>query len=153
MPADLKLDLPDFAKTFHVWSFWDEQYLGIGKHGFVVRAVPPHGCVLLRLTPVNGEPTFIGSNLHITMGTAEVAVTEVANGVSAWGLTDAGAREGALFFVSRHKLAIAGVYGLKVTALTRMGNVWRVGVKNRQRGRSQRLMLKSDNPGYSLKSM
>ena len=141
-PADLKLDLPDFAKTFHVWSFWDEQYLGMGKHGFVAREIPVHGCRLLRLTPVSGEPTFIGSNLHITMGTAEGAVTEVANEVSTWILTDAGAREGALFFAASHNLTVAGASGLKVAAVTRNENVWRIDVKNRQRGHSQCLMLK-----------
>ena len=132
-PADLKLDLPDFAAQFHVWSFWDEKYLGIGRPGFVVRNVPAHGCVLLRLTPVSDAPVFIGSNLHITMGTAEISA---AAGMQ-WQLTDAGARDGALFFFSPRQLKIAATRGLKVTAVKRTGNVWRVAVKDRQHARPQ----------------
>ena len=140
-PADLKLDLPNFAKRFHVWSFWDKKYLGIGQHGFVVRNVPAHGCALLRLTAVTPDPTFIGSNLHITMGTAELSTGSVTLSSPTVHLTTAGARQGELAFFSRRKLAVTAARGLQVTAVTHTGNVWRIAVTNRHRKHSQQITL------------
>ena len=139
--ADLTLDLPGFADRFHVWSFWDERYLGIGQHGFVVQNVPPHGCALLRLTAVGPEPTFIGSNLHITMGAAELLRTEATPGQPTAHLTDAGARNGAVFYYSRHPLTVGKTRGLKVTAMQPTGNVWRVTVAHRRRRQPQFLTV------------
>ncbi len=140
-PADLKLDLPAFARQFHVWSFWDEQYLGVGQQGFTARHVRAHGCLLLRLTPLSEAPVLIGSTLHITMGTAELLKSEPAQHSVELHLTDAGARNGTLYFFSRHQLIVSSAQGLKVTAVKHSGDVWRVDVANRQRGQPQRLAL------------
>ena len=139
--ADLKLDLPNFARRFHVWSFWDEKYLGIGQTGFLVRQVPPHGCALLRLTPVGPEPTLIGSNLHLTMGVAELSRTDATHGRLTTHLTDAGARVGALYYFSSRKLVATDALGLRVTAVKRAGSVWQIVVQGRRRGRPQKITL------------
>jgi hypothetical protein len=144
--ADLTLDLPGFAKQFHVWSFWDERYLGIGRDKFVVKGVPAHGCVVLRLTPLKEEPVLIGSTLHITMGLAEVRSAQTTEEGLVLDLSDAGARAGALYFYSAGKLAVAAVKGFEVVAVKRMGNLWKVEIKARRRGRAQSLVLTGWRP-------
>jgi hypothetical protein len=67
--AALGLD-PD--AEYHVFSHWDEKYLGALSGGVAFRNVPAHGCRLLSITPAGGVPAAVGSNLHITSGRIEI---------------------------------------------------------------------------------
>ena len=68
--------LEKIGKRFHVWSLWDEAYLGIHGNDFHVPQVAPYEHKLLRLTALSEGPSLIGSNLHISMGATEVLSLE-----------------------------------------------------------------------------
>lgn len=98
-PAAVALDihgLEALGEQFHVWSFWDEQYLGVHDQNFTTALLPSHGPALLRLTalPPDDTPVLIGSSMHIGMGAAEVSSVETAGECCTIRLHDAGAREG-----------------------------------------------------------
>lgn len=107
-PADTEescpVTLPAFNGTVrpcHVWSFWDRRYLGVRDRDFEV-FVPAHGCVLLRFTPVPQKETLtlLGSDLHISMGAAEIADIRIGGAEAEIRLNScAGAREGTLCFI------------------------------------------------------
>ena len=153
-PEDTPATLPlrgvptqELGGRFHVWSFWDNRYLGVADETFVTDAVPGHASALLRLTALardSSSPTLVGSNLHIAMGSAEIQVlTATADGVQVV-LTDAGAREGALFFYSTKPLSLVKAAGCNVTAVAPAGeNIWKVSLDGRQRGQAQTIELKA----------
>lgn len=60
---------------WHVFEFWEREYLGVCE-GSISLPAPPHGCRLLRLTADLGRPQVVGSTLHITMGAMEVESEE-----------------------------------------------------------------------------
>jgi len=63
------------AKKFHVWSFWDEKYLGMGRQAIENQSIPSHGNLTLKITSAtedSNEILLVGSTLHISMGAAEV---------------------------------------------------------------------------------
>jgi hypothetical protein len=57
----------------HVYDFWEDCYVGVIDRRIPPRRVAPHGCRVLGLTPISDRPQVVGSNLHIGMGTLEVA--------------------------------------------------------------------------------
>ena len=133
------------GRRFHVWSFWDERYLGTADETYVATGVPACGGVLLRLTEFAKEtdvPVLIGSNLHISMGAAEIqSITRKADRIQIT-LTDAGARAGALFFHSPKPLSVANATGCTVkTVEAAGGNVWKVSLEGRRRGQTQSIEL------------
>ena len=147
-PASQTLDaepLGGLSERFHIWSFWDEKYLGVGKNGFCTEELSPHGSALLRLTaiPVNEEiPVLIGSSLHISMGSAEVADVAATRERMIIRLTDAGARSGGLFVYSKRLLSLDSAIGCRVESMTSGStNVWKVSVGERERSRKQILSL------------
>lgn len=72
-PGEVTAPLPD--GRWHAWELWEREYIGVVE-GEVTLPVPPHGCRLLRLTPVLDRPQVVGSTLHITMGALEIAGEE-----------------------------------------------------------------------------
>ena len=138
--------LAGVGKQFHVWSFWDEKYLGIGDETFAARNVPAHGAALLRLTELpkgKGTPVLVGSNLHISMGSAEIKdVQTTAHGVTVK-LTDAGAREGKLFYYSTHVLKLAGSEGCTAELVSAGENLWSVSIAKRERGKPNEVRLEA----------
>ncbi|MFR4025645.1 MAG: hypothetical protein ACLTZY_08005 [Alistipes indistinctus] len=57
--ADLTMThvpLEKIGKRFHVWSLWDEAYLGIHGNDFHVPQVAPYEHKLLRLTALSEGP-------------------------------------------------------------------------------------------------
>ena len=136
------------GQRFHVWSFWDEKYLGTADENYVADGVPACGGVLLRLTELSKEknaPALIGSNLHISMGAAEIqSIATTADRVQI-SLSDAGARKGALFFYSPRPLSFAKATGCTVKAVEPVGeNVWKVCLEDRQHKQPQSIELKRD---------
>jgi hypothetical protein len=149
--GDVPLDgagLSELGEQFHVWSFWDGAYLGIKGDGYVARDVAPHGPKLLRLTALPADdriPILIGSNLHISLGAAEIA--DVASTTTACNivLTDAGAREGNLFVWSARALSLVGASGCTVAEVSLLegteNTVWRVSIRERRGGEQQVIRL------------
>ena len=89
--------LNDLKSAFHVWSFWDEAYLGEQENGFVLKGVKPHSAKLLRFTPVTETPELIGSTFHIGCGTNEVENVTVSEQKMEIDLNTDGAKDGKLF--------------------------------------------------------
>jgi len=151
-PQEAAADVPikgapvaGLGRRFHVWSFWDEKYLGTADETYVATGVPACGGVLLRLTEFAKDkdaPVLIGSNLHISMGAAEIqSISRKADRIRI-ALTDAGARAGALFFHSPKPLSVANATGCTVKAVEAAGgNVWKVSIEGRQRGQAQSIEL------------
>ena len=154
-PTEQSVDAPikgiDFAglgKNFHVWSFWNEKYLGAGDEQFVAKNVPPHGTALLRLTELskNGKPVLVGSDLHISMGSAEINGIFTRSNELEIDLTDAGAREGNLFFHSPKPLSSGLAEGCVIISVIPAGDqIWQVHLKERLRGKPQKVVLRIGN--------
>jgi alpha-galactosidase len=112
-PSDVALRSPELAplgKKFHAWSFWDRKSLGVITPAFVARKLPAHGSMLLRLTPVesDGRPTLVGSDLHVAMGSAEIADWAFdGQRLLVTLVPAAGARKGSLWIHSEKKLSLA----------------------------------------------
>jgi alpha-galactosidase len=145
-PADVPLPprgLDALGERFHVWSFWDEKYLGLAGPEFVVRRLPAHGCAVLRLTPAQKDrPILIGSSLHISAGAAEIAdVLVTPTGIEVR-LTDGGARDGVLVLHSPHALCITDAVGCEATSCEAAAEgVWTVSLRGRRRGEVQSVTL------------
>ena len=87
------------GKEFHVWSYWTGEYLGVRGVDFPV-TLKTHETAQLRLPPVSDQtrPVLIGSDLHISMGAAEIADVAVTDGQMTIALKpEAGARDGRLY--------------------------------------------------------
>lgn len=54
-----------------VWDFWNEQFLGVRRGSWTV-TVDPESVRVLRLTPCEGRPTVVGTDLHVLMGEVEL---------------------------------------------------------------------------------
>jgi len=52
---------------YHVYDFWNKEYLGCWPEGFYVE-VPPAGVRVLTLLEDNGQPQLISTSRHITQG-------------------------------------------------------------------------------------
>ena len=136
-PADIDLKgIPMEArgKKFHVWSYWDEKYLGIADESFQIKQLPKHNCAVLRLTPaVDDLPVLVGSTLHIAMGSAEIKDVKHEGGTMTIALTDAGARDGKLFLYSRAPLTLKNAAGVSATLTVAGDNLWCLALADRRR--------------------
>jgi hypothetical protein len=147
-PAPRPLDvscLDTLGERFHVFSFWEEKYLGVGGPGWATPPLPPHAAVVLRLTPLADDPdtpVLVGSTLHIGMGSAELEGLAASPGQMVVRLSDAGARDGALFVHSARPLRLAGAEGCVARSVLPAGPaVWRIDVGDRKGGAAQRIRL------------
>lgn len=140
-----KAPTESLGEKFHVWSFWDEQYLGIQDAGFQFDNVRHYHSKLLRLTPVNDKarPTLIGSNLHMAMGASEVkSVSHSSMGLIVDLESTAGAIEGQLVFYSKQPLEVEKATGCNAFVLQSSKDVYTVVVTERERKQPQRITLK-----------
>ncbi|MBN8456977.1 MAG: NPCBM/NEW2 domain-containing protein [Verrucomicrobia bacterium] len=149
-PQSISLDLAqaglDPARAYAVWSFWDNKFFGTAKRTWVTPSLEGWACQHLVFTPIDGTathaPVLIGSNLHISSGIAEIeTVTTSDKGIQVT-LTDAGAREGKLFFHSSKPLKLHKASGLDAGPVEPAGeNIWSIGIRARQSGNMQSLTL------------
>ena len=142
------VDLSGLGERFHAWSFWDQTYLGVVDRSFVAKDLPSHGSRLLRLTPVQSvndqRPLLIGSDLHISLGSAELKALIATADELQITLTDAGAREGAIYVYSQRPLTLKSATGCTVKAVEAAGeNAWKVRLQGRQRGQGQQIVLRA----------
>ena len=136
------IPLTELGKQFHAWSFWDQKYLGAVDASLVLPDVPAYGGKVLRLTPVaNDRPVLIGSNLHISMGSAEIKNIVSSRDGMTIDLTDAGAREGELHVFSTAPLRLVSASGCEASIESPAENVWRLKVSQRKRGAAQNIQL------------
>jgi hypothetical protein len=146
-PADKPLDIPQlsaFGSSFHAWSFWDGEYLGILGPDAVMKNLPSHGCKLLRLTPAgeNSQPILVGSDLHISCGAAEIDSIYTARDMLTIKLTDAGARNGNLYFFSSKKLHLHSSHGIGNVQIVSLGNnIYKIMLHERKRNVEQGLVI------------
>jgi|GEM_PF-636571 len=145
--ADVSLSgvpLSSVGNKFHVWSFWDEKYLGIADTNFLAKSLPSHSSALLRLTPVSeNAPVIIGSTLHISMGSADIKSVSTPPNRTVVELTDGGSREGNLYIFSAHPLCLGTVEGCQAKLENATNDVWRIIISNRQRGEKQTIEVAS----------
>ena len=74
--ADLNLRFSELGYSkgadLHVFDFWSGNYHRCREGEMVFKAVPPHGCKLLRVCEVGISPQLVGDTLHISQG-AEIS--------------------------------------------------------------------------------
>ena len=150
--SDIRLDthtLQTIGTQFHVWSFWDEKYLGIGDASFVAKNVTEHGCALLRLTQIPQQkdlPVVVGSNLHISMGSAELESVETTPNEMRIRLTNAGARDGKIYIYSRMPFRVKNAAGCEAFVVPQWRNVYAIVITHRLRTEKNMVILsKEDN--------
>lgn len=134
------------AEKYLVWSFWEETARFAGPGPVTFEKVPSHGCVMVRITPVPedpDEPFLAGSTLHISCGGAEIADFRFTAESIDLELTDAGARDGALFLCCRDGLALECAAGLTADTPRRVSeHLFRIEVRDRKAGERQSLTLR-----------
>lgn len=54
-----------------IWEFWNAEYIGQAQ-GHLLAAVPPRSVRVYRLTRTTGQPTLLGTDMHLTMGEMEI---------------------------------------------------------------------------------
>lgn len=145
---DLRINhapLKRIGQKFHLWSFWDEQYLGVQDVSYEFKDVKNYHSKLLRLTPVreDGVPTLVGSNLHMAMGATEIKrIDTEAEGMLIELHPSAGALEGQLVVTSPQPLEIEQVVGCRALVTKSGPGVYTVLVAGRDREARQSLSLK-----------
>jgi len=133
IPSELN-QLSRIGKAFHVWSFWEQSYLGVLGCNFPLE-LSAHACKLLRFTPVATamEPILIGSDLHISMGAAEVQDILYGNNSVELRLNPAaGARDGALYLYSPCQPTGCSFTGCKNAFFTKERNVVKISIIGRE---------------------
>ena len=72
---DFELDLEPIAGkgAFHVFEYWNQEYLGRRRGTLAVRDVPAHGCKILSIRRATGRPQLVGSGMHILQGAVDIA--------------------------------------------------------------------------------
>lgn len=97
---------------FHVWSFWDNNYLGLADGSLRIPAIPPHACVQLRLSAAGVHPVeLLGSTLHIGMGANEIKDFTIEGNKVRILLNGQGAGEGELLLHGPDSLKLTGAGG------------------------------------------
>ena len=156
LPGDTALQAPelDALGNCHLWSYRDGRYLGLASRTHVERQLPAWGSRLLRMTPVekDGRPVLVGSDLHIGLGAAEIADWRASADTVAIALTDAGARDGAMWIHSTMPVLIEAVRGCAAEVESAGESLWRVKVSGRQRGARQTLRLAVNRPARTMES-
>jgi len=61
----IDLEALGFGGPTHVYDVWGDHWLGLRSGRFDAPALPPHGSLLLRLTPARGTAAVVGSSLHV----------------------------------------------------------------------------------------
>ncbi|QGQ98980.1 alpha-galactosidase [Paenibacillus psychroresistens] len=137
--TDIPLDFPgldEFDNKFHAWSFWDGAYIGLIDRSYISRGIPPHGSRLLRLTAANStsHPLLIGSDLHISLGAAEIAEVRSDAEDSTYEITftDAGTRSGRLYLYAEQKVSLIAANGCNCSVhATSTDHVWSIAIEGR----------------------
>ncbi len=140
------IPVKELGTKFHVWSFWDESYKGISDINYTASQVLPYEHELLRLTPVTDVPTVIGSNLHISMGTAEIKnIVSDKMGITIELFPEAGARSGRIYLYSKKPLNEVHSTNSKVQLFKKSENLYVLVLENRDRNEREIISVKVSN--------
>lgn len=135
----------DPGRRHAVWSFWEDRYLGVAKESWTTPKLGAAASQHLVFTPLDespSRPVLIGSDLHIYCGAAEIERVQASRSAMTIELTDAGAREGALFVYSRYPPVLRSASGCAADGIASAGeNVWRINLHDRKSGVPQRIEL------------
>jgi alpha-galactosidase len=75
-PKDIELEFSRLElksnQFYHVFSFWDEKYLGRIKDKVTIKGMPAHSASLLSIREVGSAPQLLSSNIHVTQGGPEI---------------------------------------------------------------------------------
>jgi alpha-galactosidase len=102
-PEDMQLDFSRLGlkkeQYYHVFSFWDEKYLGKIRDKLTVSKMPAHSASLLSIREVLKRPQLVSSTIHVTQGGPEVKNAEWKDKerILKVELTHPGKRSGKLF--------------------------------------------------------
>lgn len=137
----------DPLRTYAVWSFWDNAFLGTTRGSWTSPRLDGWSCQELVFTPIDGDaagkPVLIGSNLHISAGVAEVKDVRSEPGDIRIDLNDAGARDGDLFLFSEKPLRVENARGCEIESVSSPApNIHKVRILKRQPGQEQSIHLK-----------
>lgn len=69
---DLNQIFSSNQKSYHIFEFWNREYLGIHKEIFQIHSINPHSAKLYAIHEVKDIPTLISSTFHLTQGAIEV---------------------------------------------------------------------------------
>ncbi len=129
--------LDALGDRFHVWSFWDGEYLGIRGADFAI-TLGVHANRLMRFTPVSDGVQFIGSDLHISTGSTEITDVRVADTEAEIVLrADAGARCGSLYLYSETAPTALSFEGMADASYTYADNLICITLTDRARAGTQ----------------
>ncbi len=135
----------DPHRRYAVWSFWDDRYLGVAKESWTTPRLGASASQHLVFTPLDDSPSrpvLIGSDLHIYCGAAEIQRVQTSRAAMTIELTDAGARDGALFVYSRYPPLLRSASGCVADGIASAGeNVWRISLHGRKSGVPQRIEM------------
>ena len=134
--------LAEIGDKFHVWSFWDEEYLGKLNNNFPLK-LDKHSCKLMRFTPIDNEkPQLIGSDLHISMGAAEIKdIIYTDTFMEIFFNSNAGARNGSVYIYSDKDVNYISFVGTKNAEVTKKDNIIKITLTERERNVEQSVKL------------
>ena len=135
----------DPQREHAIWSYRDSRFLGFARGSWSTPVLPAAGSQHLCVTELNRSrslPVLIGSSLHKYCGAAEIKRFQPGRDDLEIELTDAGTRQGELFVYSPLDLSRRSAVGCTVEFVERVsGNIWKIGITDRQPGQPQRLQL------------
>ena len=129
-----------------VFDFWTNQLIGFAKDTYTTTALAPLSSSLLRFTPLEENeknlPVLIGSNLHLSMGATEIENIRTSASSVTLQLSDAGAQDGILTFITKQSLTVKSAVNCKVASVKDLGDhVWQVNVTGRKWNSAQSIEL------------
>ena len=135
--------LTSLGGDFHMWSFWDEKYLGKGLEKAEKINLKSHGCALFKATVISDDmaPAFIGSTLHISMGAEEVEKYIFGIYGCKFELNTHGAENGALYVYSKKPLKLTEFTNVKAELSSPQKNVYKIQLKERSKSENQIIKL------------
>ena len=131
------------GQRFHAYDFWNDKYLGVIGPDYTKLCNQFEG-QLLRLTPLGkpGEPTLAGSDLHLTMGAAEIqSLNYRDHGLEVELIAPAGARSGHLTFVSDRPLKLDRATNCEAKLAQVGEKVWSLTLSHRSSEMNQHIRL------------
>lgn len=129
-----------------VFDFWSNELLGYATGSYSTGPLEPLSSRLLRFTPIVDPnvdlPVLVGSDLHLTMGAAEVADVRAAPSELTVELKAGGARKGSLTFLSNRTLSAKSSENCKLDSVEKIGeNLWRIHLSGRKWDSPQSFVL------------
>ena len=120
-----KLDY-DGDHSFHVFDFWEKSYHSIRSNPPIFKAIPSHGCKLLRICESTSKATLVGDTLHISQG-SEIKSFEIwKNRLSLRTIHLGRHVEGELWFWLPGKPVLATLTGTSVEMLEIEPNIYKI---------------------------